>query len=213
MIKEDKILLLKQRAKSIQTSISAKKKSISDTEFLISMRNQEIEARKKDNEELQKTMELFKFLSEQENERSKQLFISLVNHGLEAIFGSDTQFDLDRKQYATGTFYFPVLVKDGKREAIFSSGGGVLDIVSFLCRIVVIVSFYPVSSRVLKLDEPFKNLSAEYREKAALLIEKLCSDFNIQLIMVTHEKFLKELKGSCLFKAEKVDNVTSYTKL
>ena len=122
------------------------------------------------------------------------------------------KFDLERKQYATGTFYFPVLIKDGKQEAIFSLGGGILDLVSFLCRVVVLVSFYPANARVLRLDEPFKNLSVEYRPSTASLIEALSEQFNIQLIMVTHMSFLTELKDSSIFKTEMTKEGTKYTK-
>jgi DNA repair exonuclease SbcCD ATPase subunit len=210
---QERLEQLKHRASKVAIDVNARKGSL---DKLYDMRRDSIQ-KKEDLEKkeslLQKTMSLFKTLSEAENEKSKNVFINLINFGLRSIFGEGVKFDLERKDYATGTFYSPILVKNGEKEEIFSSGGGVIDVVSFLCRVVVLVSFYKKSQRVLRLDEPFKNLSVEYREKALSLIKQLSDQFDIQFIMVTHLTWLKEVEGAVIYKVSKgEDGYSRYEK-
>lgn len=202
---------LRPRANFVTSKVAAAKESLNDLYDIRREKIEDVEALSKEEDILQKTMSLFKTLSEQENEKSKNLFVSLVNYGLHSIFGSNVSFDLEMKMYATGTFYSPILVKDGNKEDLMSSGGGILDIVSFLCRIVVLVSFFSKDSRVLRLDEPFKNLSKEYREKAIFLMKELSSQFGIQFIMVTHIAEFAEIPGAKVFKTSKTKGITSYS--
>lgn len=206
-----KLKELQIRANQVVAEYASSKKSLSDLYDIRSSKIEEQERLQKDEDILQKTMSLFKNLSEQENEKSKNLFIALVNFGLHSIFGEDVSFDLEMKQYATGTFYSPILIKNGEQEDIMSSGGGILDIVSFLCRIVVLVSFYTKESRVLRLDEPFKNLSKEYREKAVILMGQLSEQFGIQFIMVTHIDEFANIPGARVFVTSQKDGRTKYT--
>lgn len=204
---------LEVRTQSLAKQFDKLSASISNLQTLIDCKNYELIQQKEDILVLQKTMELFKALVEEEAEKSKNMFLTIINYGLNAIFGERIKFDLELKQYATGSFYFPVLIKDGVKEAVFSSGGGLLDIISFLCRIVVLVAFYKEDERVLKLDEPFRNLSEEYRDKTALLLKHLSDRFKIQFIIVTHMEFLKELEGATVYRTDQVDGITTYKKL
>lgn len=201
------------RAKTLVDRIESEKLALSNLLDTRTLKIEELEKLQSSEQILQRVMLLFKNLSESENEKSKNMFISLINHGLHSIFGSSVSFDLERKDYATGTFYSPVLLKDGKQEDLWSSGGGILDIVSFLCRIVILVSFYTKDSRVLRLDEPFKNLSKEYREKATQLIKQLSDQFEIQFIFTTHVPEYVDIEGAKVFKAERKDGSTTYTEV
>lgn len=204
---------LKSRVLSIRNVLDSQNKALS---YLYDIRARKItdkEIYDKQERELQRVLLLFKNLSEQENEKSRMIFISLINHGLNSIFGNGIKFDLERKDYQTGTFYFPVLLKDGKKEDLLASGGGILDIVSFLCRIVVLVSFFKEDSRVLRLDEPFKNLSVEYRQKAVDLIKQLSERFQIQFIFSTHIDEYTDIEGARVFKTVKKDGTTTYQLL
>ena len=199
----ERVKKLQVRASNITHQFLSTKKALDDLYDMRKFKIEEQERLKKDEETLQRTMSLFKNLSERENEKSKNLFVSLVNYGLHAVFGENVSFDLEQKIYQTGVFYSPVLIKDGKQEDLMSSGGGILDIVSFLCRIVVLVSFYTKESRVLRLDEPFKNLSREYWDAATRLISELSDQFHIQIIMVTHLAFLRDIPGAKVFQTSK----------
>lgn len=89
--------------------------------------------------------------------------------------------------------------KRGKTEAVlaftrngrefdptFESGGGVVDVASFALRLVCLVLRTPKLRRVLILDEAFKHLSEDYRDRVRELLVILAKEMNVQIIQVTH---------------------------
>lgn len=67
-----------------------------------------------------------------------------------------------------------------------NNAGGINDIVDIIIRVLVIQTF-PENRRLLILDEPLKNLSKELRPRFFDFFRKLCDEFKIQYILVTHE--------------------------
>ena len=71
-----------------------------------------------------------------------------------------------------------------------SSGGGPIDIASFALRIASWSLQRPIRSNTIILDEPMKNLSKEYQEQGALMLQEVSRKLGIQFIIVTHEPVL-----------------------
>jgi DNA repair exonuclease SbcCD ATPase subunit len=71
-------------------------------------------------------------------------------------------------------------------DPLRANGGGVVDIIAFALRLATIVLSKPKPAQVLILDEPFRFLSAEHRERVASLLDSLASELGFQFIMVTH---------------------------
>jgi len=71
-------------------------------------------------------------------------------------------------------------------------GGGVVDISCFSLRISCF-SLQGGLTPSFILDEPFKNLSKEYRKPAAEMLKELSRKLNIQFIIVTHEPTISEI--------------------
>lgn len=89
--------------------------------------------------------------------------------------------------------------KRGKTEAVLAfsrndrefdptteSGGGVVDVASFALRLVCLLLRTPKLRRVLILDEAFKHLSEDYRDRVRDLLVILAKEMNVQIIQVTH---------------------------
>lgn len=74
----------------------------------------------------------------------------------------------------------------GNETAPSSVGGGIQDILVFGLRLACLMLQRPASSRVLILDENFKHLSQGYRGPMLKLLESLCNDLGLQIILVTH---------------------------
>ena len=74
----------------------------------------------------------------------------------------------------------------GNETAPSSVGGGIQDILVFGLRLACLMLMRPAPSRVLVLDEPFKFLSKGYRVPMLRLMESLCADLGVQILMVTH---------------------------
>jgi DNA repair exonuclease SbcCD ATPase subunit len=76
-------------------------------------------------------------------------------------------------------------------DPLNEDSGGVLDVASFALRLACLMLAKPKLRRLLVMDEPFKNVSYEYRVNVKQMLEKLTADFDIQIIMVTHEQGFK----------------------
>jgi DNA repair exonuclease SbcCD ATPase subunit len=106
------------------------------------------------------------------------------------------EFELRFERKRNRTEARPVLIKDGheilnpydksETDNKSSESGGVLDIAGFVCQIAAITLHKPALRPIMAMDEPFKNLSVEYRDGARQMIEMLSRDFGIQFLIVTH---------------------------
>jgi DNA repair exonuclease SbcCD ATPase subunit len=89
--------------------------------------------------------------------------------------------------------------KRGKTEAVLAfvrngrefdpateSGGGVVDVASFALKLVCLILRTPKLRRVMILDEAFKHLSEQYRDRVRELLAVLAREMNVQIIQVTH---------------------------
>lgn len=84
-------------------------------------------------------------------------------------------------------------------DPLTASGGGVVDVAAFALRVSCLMLSKPAVRRLIIMDEPFKFVSAEYRENIKIMLEELSEKFNIQMIMVTH---IDELKTGKVIRIE-----------
>ena len=87
-----------------------------------------------------------------------------------------------------------LLLLNGEHEIedpMNEDSGGVVDIASFALRLSCLMLSKPKLRRLLVMDEPFKNISEEYRDNVRGMLEELSKDFRIQIIMITHESGFK----------------------
>lgn len=121
-------------------------------------------------------------------------------------------------------FRVKIIPKRGKTEAhllfvrdeneidpIDASGGGAVDVASFALRVSLWALQNPRTRNVLILDEPFKNLSANYMPKAAEMLKLISSKLNIQIIMVTHNEKLIETSDK-IFRVELHNKISKVTE-
>jgi ABC-type lipoprotein export system ATPase subunit len=77
---------------------------------------------------------------------------------------------------------------------IQNTAGGLKDVVDLIMR-VLILQRCPKNQRILFLDEPLKNLSRDLRTRFFLFFKNLCEQFNIQIIMISHEpEYIDEIE-------------------
>ncbi len=131
---------------------------------------------------------------------------ALVSAGLQTIFGSDYYFSIEVKTMrGQAAMEFTVHKRELVRDPMDSHGGGLVNIVSMVLRLVI-VALTPGLSRVVVLDEPFAQLSQGYIEGVSLFIRELVDTTGIQLLIVSHEAEIAEVadKAYRLFEDEGV---------
>jgi len=85
-------------------------------------------------------------------------------------------------------------------DPVLCRGGGVIDLLSFALRVVLLELHRPRLGGPLLLDEPFKHVSAEYVEAAAEMVAELSRRFGRQYILVTHQAEFCRHEGTHVFR-------------
>jgi DNA repair exonuclease SbcCD ATPase subunit len=112
---------------------------------------------------------------------------TVVTRCLQAVFDETYEFDVvfENKRGQTEASFR--LKRNGRSMDMMSScGGGVIDVAAFALRLVCLCMMRKKKRMLVVLDEPFRFLSAEYREKARDLIVVLAAELKVQFIIVTH---------------------------
>lgn len=108
---------------------------------------------------------------------------------LQAVFGEAYAFRIRFERKRGKTEAQLLLIKEGQEieDPINEDSGGVVSVAAFALRLACLVLAKPRLRRLLVLDEPFSQLSVEYRPAIRSMLLKLAKDFNIQFIIVTHQ--------------------------
>lgn len=143
---------------------------------------------------LQKVDSLFEHIMDQGLAQSFKLVEDLVSEGLATVYG-DHSLRLKvtpRRKYNTYTVEISTENVDknveGPTEVTF--GGAVVQIESFLLRIVFLLQMQMVP--FLVLDESFNCVSSGYLANLAQLLRETCKRFHLDLLLVTHQKEMEE---------------------
>lgn len=136
----------------------------------------------------------------------KEYIESMVTTALQAVFEEDYKFiiDFDIKRNKPEAS-LKLLIRGEEVDPSNSVGGGVLDIVSFILRIVLWSIRNPQSTNVIILDEPAKFLHGHI-DKAIKMMKDISNKLNIQFIIVSQ---IPEISES----ADKVWEVTHDGKI
>jgi DNA repair exonuclease SbcCD ATPase subunit len=157
--------------------------------------------------------EILKRMGEILRDRTKRRVEALGTQALVSVFGREDyalKLDMDLKRgQMTCT---PMIVskfrgKDIEVPVQDAHGGGLVNVVSFVLRVIVIVLTRPRLERWLLADEPFPNLSSGYQHRVGQLVRHLSEMCGMQFAIVTqHEEFAEEVDR--VFEVWKEDGVT-----
>lgn len=116
----------------------------------------------------------------------------VVSRCLSSVFDEPYQFKILFEQ-KRGRTEARLVFMDGTNEVdpLSASGGGVVDVAAFALRLSALLLSRPARRRVLIADEPFRFVSAEYRERVRMMLEELSRELGVQFILVTHIEELK----------------------
>lgn len=152
---------------------------------------------------LEKVSSLFKHLLDVLLDQKKKDIEQLVTYGLRTVIDDqDLKFhiDISPKYNSIHTSFRTEHVGVAEGNVLDNFGGGIVNMESFLLRIITI--FQTKLSPYLILDESFANLSEDYVENCSNLLKSLCDQLGLTIFLVTHEPLM-------LAHADKVYRVTS----
>lgn len=155
---------------------------------------------------LEKVSTLFKHLLDTLLDEKKQEIQHLVTYGLKTVFNDqDLKFHIKiEPKYGTiSTSFKTEMVGVAEGDVLDSFGGGIVNIESFLLRIITL--FQTKLSPFLFLDETFSNLSEEYVENCSLLLKNLCEKLGITIFLITHNELMLS-HADKVYKASSIRN-------
>lgn len=115
---------------------------------------------------------------------------TVITEGLQTVFGPDISCFLERRDMAKGTTYsIKIKVQTEKGEVVGdpmeSFGGGPVNLISFLFRVLMIHRFN--LSKLLLLDEGFNNVSRDRLDAVSTLLKVLAEDHGYSILAITHQ--------------------------
>lgn len=139
-----------------------------------------------------KAAAVFQSLSDEESKKFQTNLKTLVTAGLQTVFDEGMDFDLDvglERNVPVVDFFVSSMVggQNIKLDILSARGGGVADVVAFLLQFLMV--YYLEDQRnIIIADEPWKNLSSEYKLRFAQFVKIICEKSEMQIIMVTHDE-------------------------
>jgi len=143
----------------------------------------------------QKAVELLSVVQKVTRDRIKNKFENLVNHALHYICGPEYNFNLEFSTRGNlQEMRFNIQSPDCKEahDPLEADSGGIIDIISFALRIVLLEINFPKNEGFIVLDESFKHLSRNFLPTTNQFLKEISKKLNRQIILVSHANELIE---------------------
>ena len=115
---------------------------------------------------------------------------AMVTQGLQLVFGPPVSCFLERRELAKGTTYairLKVQTPEGEviGDPMESFGGGPVNLISFLMRVLMIHRFK--LAKLMVLDESFNNVSRDHLDAVSALLKTLTEEHDYSILAITHQ--------------------------
>jgi hypothetical protein len=156
---------------------------------------------------LQETHEVLKLLLDKMSHENVGQIEGLVTFGLKSIFGhvyEDIRFFFKKSVKRDLLHYEPMLSVDGVEASLDDSfGGGMLCVISFILRLIVVTNLglYPL----IVGDEIFAGVSEEFQKPCSEFLRTMAERMGCDFLLVTHQEQFAE-NAHVRYKCHKVHN-------
>lgn len=185
-------------------------KKIGQRELLLKSKNEQqnlLRKYKREQINIECAQRIIQEVAKQTQKEIKLYISNLVSLALATVYDDPYMFDLDFIEKRGRTEAVPYFIRN---EKVYlpgkETGGGPVDIASFALRLSLWCLNKSASTFIL--DEPFGDLDEEAIPRTIELLKKLSKKFNMQFIIITHNKELARLadREFIIKKQENVHN-------
>lgn len=142
-----------------------------------------------DAEVLELTQQLALALEGQWRKAFEASLEEVVSDGLTLVFGESMYLHIQSGvKNGASAVSFTIETSWGETPIINSVGGSAVELVSFLLRLMVVLSHRPELRKVLLLDEAFGGFNEENVPHVAKLLRQLVDETGMQIIFVTQDR-------------------------
>ena len=172
--------------------VAARQARFVGCEKSIALEAEALEAAESDLGALREATAISQAITKELQAKAHDAIASTVTRCLSAVFDQPYEFQILFESKRGRTEAQLVFVRDGEQiDPMTASGGGVVDVAAFALRLACLFLQKPAVRKVLILDEPFRFVSAEFIPRVRDLLETLCAEMGLQIIMVTHIEGLR----------------------
>jgi DNA repair exonuclease SbcCD ATPase subunit len=184
---------LEKKGKALQNSLASLEGQEKLLEEQLASNNKKLVALAHKKEVYTKSIEIITLIQETTQQQIREGFEKLVTYALQYIFAENYQFKLefDRRgnlQECNFKFISPEGVEI--TDPMDALGGGIMDVASIALRVALLELHKPKNTSFLALDEPTRNVSAEFIPKCGNFFKELNNKLHRQIIVVTHQEAL-----------------------
>jgi DNA repair exonuclease SbcCD ATPase subunit len=116
----------------------------------------------------------------------------VVTRCLAAVYDGSYEFVIEFVEKRGKTEAQAVFKRDGNvYDPLEDCEGGAVDIAAFALRLAALGSRKPALRKLVVIDEPFRFVDANARKRVGALLEMLCQEGGLQIVMATHHDELK----------------------
>ena len=196
----EKDLLIKENTKTnIENEISSLKSELLRTKDYIELKRE--------------TEEFLRKMSKTLREETIKRLEEIITNALQHVLQEDISFKIDMPTDKPEAYFSVINNYDGvvvQNEPEDSRGGGIIDTISVALRLAL-AELFQIKGPLI-LDEPAKQLSEEYIDNFASFLRLISSEFNRQIIMITHNTTLSEC-GDIVYNVDKKNGISIVTKI
>lgn len=197
---QEKDLLIKENTKNnIENEISSLKSELLRTKDYIELKRE--------------TEEFLRKMSKTLREETIKRLEEIITNALQHVLQEDISFKIDMPTDKPEAYFSVINNYDGvvvQNEPEDSRGGGIIDTISVALRLAL-AELFQIKGPLI-LDEPAKQLSEEYIDNFASFLRLISSEFNRQIIMITHNTTLSEC-GDIVYNVDKKNGISIVTKI
>jgi len=137
---------------------------------------------------------------------------AMQSYALSYILEQNVKFSFNFSSAKSGSMRFKLSLDNSKQKTDIcgSRGGGVEDIMSFLFRVICVLT--RKQRKFIALDEPFTAISQNKFERLMEFIAMIVKKTGLQLLIVTHKKQLLDI-ADVKYKVNLIDGSTKIKRL
>jgi len=148
--------------------------------------------RKEENKHLKASKEaqaIIQEIAKNVQQEAHRQISDVVSSCLSTVFNKPYEFRIIFEKKRGKTEARVVFVRNGLEiDPLSAAGGGIADIAAFGVRVACLCLYRPRLRRFMVLDEPFKFVSAEYKDNVRQMLEEMAENIGIQFLIITHDR-------------------------
>jgi DNA repair exonuclease SbcCD ATPase subunit len=153
-----------------------------------------------------------KTLGETQRQKTTETFERVVTLALKEVFDSNYQFKIEVTSDKRVSTKFKLIDGENELDLMSAVGGGIVNVVALVLKVLILASVRPKRSQLLFLDESLNNVSVDYRPRVAKLLKSFSEQLGIQILLVTHAPEFSEV-ADVVYELSKTPEGTIATRI